>query len=97
MELRQGRGQVEVTERLCPRGRWALSRLHMAVGTAQSWDTAPPAGLSGAVWSQGLYTVILVGPIQPWMFYGCIISEGPFQMNGPILIHSHLSRSDGGK
>lgn len=70
VELRQRRGQEGITERLCLR---AWNRLH--VGTARSWDTEPPAGLSGAVWSQGLYAVILVGPSQPWIFHGCVIAE----------------------
>jgi len=68
-----GEGQLGVRDRGCTRGRWAWNGLPRAVGTApsagvqgESGQRSQTLGLiwGGAVWSQGLDSMLLVGPLQ---------------------------------
>ena len=62
-----GEGQLGVRERGCTRGRWSWNGMHKApvLEFNDSLDSALRCRvwiLRGAVWSQALDSVILVGP-----------------------------------
>ena len=100
-----GEGQLGVRDRVCTRGRWAWNGLPRAVGTAPSAGVQGASGqcsqtlglnLGGAVWSQRLDSVNLVGAFQLRMFYDSMIRV-LFQVLDPCVVtvkgqlsHVHL-------